>query len=166
MSSYRDSWVSVRLGKVTKVLLLGLLGSILFCRGCETPGWTFYRRQTSADNPPEFATALRQDPTFQRLQDPTEQGTYAEAQLRKWYRQREDAHKWAFSLNDHLLSLLFLVQSDLNEHQRERLVSTLTNQGYRIETYTYSIVRQTLFEHFATTKTGLQDPNLRHSSHK
>ena len=56
------------------------------------------------------------------------------------------------------------MQSDFNEHQRERLVSTITNQGYRIETYTYTVVRQTMFERFTTTKTGLQDPN--HSSRK
>ena len=55
------------------------------------------------------------------------------------------------------------MQSDLNEHQGERLVSTLTIKGYRIETCTCNVVRQTLFEQFATTKTGLQDPNIRTS---
>ena len=53
-----------------------------------------------------------------------------------------------------LLALLFLVQSDLNETQRERLVSALTNQGYRIETYTYPVVRQTMFDQFAATRAG------------
>ena len=33
-----------------------------------------------------------------------------------------DAHRRPFPLNDSLLSLLFLAQSDLNETQRERLV--------------------------------------------
>ena len=28
------------------------------------------------------------------------------------------------------------------------------------------VVRQTMFDQFATTRTGLQDPNIRHSSHK
>ena len=44
---------------------------------------------TSADNPPEFAIALMQDPTFARLQDPTEQAAFAERQFREWNRQRE-----------------------------------------------------------------------------
>ena len=58
-------------------------------------------------------------PTFARLQDPTEQATYAEQQFREWNRRREDAQMRSFPLNDNLRSLLFLVQSDLNEHQRD-----------------------------------------------
>ena len=51
-----------------------------------------------------------------RLQDATEQATYAERHFREWNPAREDAHRGSFLLNDNLLSLLFLVQSDLNEH--------------------------------------------------
>ncbi|CAE7945371.1 RE2 [Symbiodinium sp. KB8] len=50
--------------------------------------------------------------------------------------------------------------------QRERLVSALTNQGYRIEAYSYPVVRQTMFDQFSATRTGLQDPNIRHTSNK
>ena len=34
-------------------------------------------------------------------------------------------HESSFPLSDHLMSLLFIVQSDLSENQRERLVTTL-----------------------------------------
>ena len=120
-----------------------------------------------ADGPPEFANALRQDATFMRLQDATEQATYAERQFREWNCAREDAHRRSCPLDDNLLSLLFLVQSQLNDNQKERLVSTLTNrQRYRIETYSYTVVRQTMFERFATTRTALQVPNIRRSAHK
>ena len=47
-------------------------------------------------NPPEFAVALKQDPTFVRLRDQSEQATYTEQQLREWNRQREDAHRRSF----------------------------------------------------------------------
>ena len=103
----------------------------------------------------EFLAALRQDPTFTQLRDQAEQEEYAQRFFPRWIQDRSDAHKRSFPLNDNRLALLFLVQSD-------RLVSALTNQGYRVETYTYPVVRQT----FAATRTGLQDPNIRHSSHK
>ena len=60
--------------------------------------------------------ALRQDASFMHLQDATEQATHAEMQLQEWSRAREDAHRRSFPLNDNLRSLLFFVQSDVNEH--------------------------------------------------
>ena len=118
------------------------------------------------DDNQEFLAALGRDPTFASLREPAEQAAYAATHSPQWNQERTDAHRKSFPLNDNLLSLLFLVQSDLNETQRERLVSALTNQGYRIETYWYMVVRQTMFDQVATTRTGLQDPNIRHSSHK
>ncbi|CAE7470064.1 unnamed protein product, partial [Symbiodinium sp. CCMP2592] len=106
------------------------------------------------------------DRTFLGLQEAAERDTYAARYFETWNKERLDNHRRAFPLNDNLLALLFLVQSDLNEMQRERLVTALTNQGHRIETYTYPVVRQTMFDQFSTTRTGLQDPNIRHSSHK
>ena len=42
------------------------------------------------------------------------------------------AQKKKFPLNDNVMALLFLVSADLNEQQRERLISTLTLQGITI----------------------------------
>ena len=42
----------------------------------------------------------------------------------------------------------------------------MTSQAYRIETFSYLAVCQTMLDQFATTRTSLQDPNTRHSSHK
>ena len=155
MSSDGDSWVFSRHGSQDFVTWIFKFDIVLQ----RLRSWMdLLPEVTSADISPEFAPAF-----LPRLQDPTEQATYAEQQFREWNRQREDAHMRSFPLNDNLRSLLFLVQSDLNEHQRERLV---TNQGCRIETYTCNVVRQTMFEQFATTKAGLQDPNMRRSSHK
>ena len=56
------------------------------------------------------------------------------------------------------MALLFLVSADLNEHQRERLISTLTQQGIVLEQYTTIKLEDTFRDLFASAKTGFADP--------
>ena len=94
----------------------------------------FLPEVTLEDDNPEFFAALGRDPTFAQLREPADQAVYAATHFPQQNQERMEVHRRSYPLNDNLLSLLFLVQSDLNENQRERLVSALTNQGYRIET--------------------------------
>ena len=77
---------------------------------------------TLEDNNQEFLATLGQDTTFASLSEQADQEACATAQFPRWNQERMDAHRRPFPLNDSLLSLLFLAQSDLNETQRERLV--------------------------------------------
>ena len=122
------------------------------------------RKVHPEENNPDFAAALGQDANFNSLRP--KQAVYASNAFGLWNQEKEDRHRRSFPFKDNLLSILFLVQSNLNEQQCERWVSSLTSQAYRIETFSYLAVCQTMLDQFATTRTSLQDPNTRHSSHK
>ena len=60
------------------------------------------------------------------------------------------------------MSLIFLVQADLNEQQRERFVSSMNIRQIAMPQYTYLQVKQLFLELFAVSRTGFADPNLTH----
>ena len=68
------------------------------------------------------------------------------------------AQRKKFPLSENVMALLFLVSADLNEQQRERLISTLTLQGVTIENYTTTKLEDTFRDLFASAKTNLADP--------
>ena len=76
--------------------------------------------------------------------------------------QAKTAHRDAFPLNDNLLSLIFLVQADLNESQRERFVSSMSLRQINMTQYTYQGVRELFMELFCITRTGISDPMIQH----
>ena len=59
---------------------------------------------------------------------------------------RRAQHQQAFPLWDNLMSLIFLVQSDLNEQQRERFVSSMNIRQIAMQQYTYLQVNQLFLE--------------------
>ena len=72
------------------------------------------------------------------LFDPNEQSTlesYKQTILRP-------QHGQGFPIGDHLLSLIFLTNSDLNEQQRERLTSHLALRGVMMRDYSLRIVQE------------------------
>ena len=69
-----------------------------------------------------------------------------------------EKHKAKFPLSDNMISLLFIVSSELNETQRERLIGTLTLKELNIEQYTTTIVEGVFRELFASARTGFADP--------
>ena len=71
-------------------------------------------------------------------------------------------HRNAFPLNDNLMSLIFLVQADLNEQQRERFVSSMSLRQVNMTQYTYQGVRELFMELFCITRTGISDPMIQH----
>ena len=60
------------------------------------------------------------------------------------------------------MSLVFLVQADLNENQRERFVTSMSLRQIDMAQYTYLQVKQLFMELFCTTRTGIADPTIRH----
>ena len=68
---------------------------------------------------------------------------------------RKAQHQLDFPLSDNLMSLIFLVQSDLNEQQRERFVSSMNIRQIAImPQYTYLHVKQLFLELFCVSRTG------------
>ena len=60
------------------------------------------------------------------------------------------------------MSLVFLVQADLNENQRERFVTSMSLRQIDMAQYTYLQVKQLFMELFCTTRTGIADPTIHH----
>ena len=58
--------------------------------------------------------------------------------------------------------MIFLVQSDLNEQQRERFVSSMNIRQIGMPQYTYLQVKQLFLELFCVSRTGVADPNIAH----
>ena len=75
---------------------------------------------------------------------------------------RRTRHAAQFPLSDNLMSLIFLVQADLNEQQRERFVSSMNIRQIAMPQYTYLQVKQLFLELFAVSRTGVADPNITH----
>ena len=59
-----------------------------------------------------------------------------------------------------LMSLIFLVQSDLNKQQRERFVSSMNIRQIAMPQHTDLQVKQLFLELFAVSRTGVADPNI------
>ena len=79
----------------------------------------------------------------------------------EWVAAQRRRHANAFPLNDHLVTMMFIVAADLTESQRERLVSTMSVRGIQLAAYTFDVISQVFREIFCATKTGIADPNLR-----
>ena len=60
------------------------------------------------------------------------------------------------------MSLIFFVQSDLNEQQLERFVSSMNIRQIAMPQYTYLQVKQLFLELFCVSRTGVADPNIAH----
>ena len=72
-------------------------------------------------------------------------------------------HANRFPIGDHLLSLIFLANSDLNEQQRERLTSHLALRGIMMRDYSIKIVQESFRTLFCSTRTGIGNPQVRPS---
>ena len=71
-------------------------------------------------------------------------------------------HRGQFPMGNHMLSLIFLANSDLTEQQRERLTSHLAYRNILMRNYTLDIVFAGFKTLFTSTKTGIADPLVRH----
>ena len=58
-----------------------------------------------------------------------------------WRTRAATRHKERFPLGENLFALVFVIVSDLSEAQRERLQSTLSLRGLRVEEYEFKVIR-------------------------
>ena len=104
--------------------------------------------------------ALRQE--VNDLQDPEDQRQRLTELREAQINNLRNGHRGQFPLTDNLMSLVFLVQADLNENQRERFVTSMSLRQIDMAQYTYLQVKQLFMELFCTTRTGIADPTIRH----
>ena len=118
-----------------------------------TPAEVPAKPKAATKSPPEPAPSAPADvPEVTRLA-PDDDDT-----LEKYNDFLRAAQKKKFPLSENVMALLFLVSADLNEHQRERLISTLSLQGVMLEQYTTTKLEDTFRDLFASAKTGFADP--------
>ena len=75
---------------------------------------------------------------------------------------RRNQHQNNFPLSDNLMSLIFLVQADLHEQQRERFVSSTNIRQIAMPQHTYLQVKQLFLELFCVSRTGVADSTIAH----
>ena len=74
---------------------------------------------------------------------------------------RQTRHMETFPLNDNLIAQFFILQSELSDQQRERLISAMSLRNITLENYTYEMMKTQYHDLFITTRTSIQDPSIR-----
>ena len=112
----------------------------------------------------EFIAALTDEQRlrYNALQTDEERSTFQLTLREQTIQNRRNQHQQNFPLSDNLLSMIFLVQADLNEQQRERFVSSMNIRQIAMPQYTYLQVKQLFLELFCVSRTGVADPNIAH----
>ena len=96
----------------------------------------------------QFTSIAQQEPEFLQAATPQAQHDVLEYLYGRFTARRTREHMRLFPIGDNLLAQLFLVQADLSENQRERLISSMTLTGTRIDTYQYEAVKAQVFAAF------------------
>ena len=78
-----------------------------------------------------------------------------------WYATHLAAHERLFPFGDNLATLMFLVGSDVNEAQRERLTSSHSLRNTTVTAYTLDTVQPVFVELFCALKNSMENPSLR-----
>ena len=65
--------------------------------------------------------------------------------------------------SDNLIAQFFIIQSELSDQQRERLISAMSLGNISLENYTYEMMKTQYHDLFITTRTSIQDPSIRPS---
>ena len=73
-------------------------------------------------------------------------------------------HRQKFPINDHLMVMMFIVASDLSEQQRGEITSNLTQRGIRMPDYSWNMITEVFRDLLCSTKTGINDPNVRRNN--
>jgi hypothetical protein len=76
--------------------------------------------------------------------DPNDPTHVAEGVLNYNHREKTQTHAALFPLGDNRFSLIVMVFADLNEQQRERFQSTMVLKGFRVNQYSFDLVREVM----------------------
>ena len=68
-------------------------------------------------------------------------------------------HKDAFPLSDNPVAQFFIIQSELSDQQRERLISAMSLRDISLENYTYDMMKTQYHDLFVTTRTSKIHPS-------
>ena len=102
---------------------------------------------------------LPDEPQYQEVLDPESPQLIAE-----WVYTQKDNHRLLFPFTENFIALFFIIQSELSEAHRERLVSDLTLRGIQLHNYQYELIKNRYYDLFIVASTGIQDPNIRKST--
>ena len=102
---------------------------------------------------------LPDEPEYQAQYDPENPQLIAE-----WVHTQREKHRMLFPFTENFIALFFIVQSDLSEAHRERLVSDLTLRGIQLHNYQYELLKSRYYDLFIVASTGIQDPHIRKST--
>ena len=122
-----------------------------------------FHHDTPGAETPQFVALLPQAEVLQNIEDAEELRVRLQEAHDEFVNVLRTAHRAQFPLTDNLMSLVFLVQADLNEIQRERFVTSMSLRQIEMNQYMYLQVKQLFIELFCTTRTGIADPTIRHS---
>ena len=81
--------------------------------------------------------------------------------LRQYLNGMQTRHKDAFPLSDNLIAQFFIIQSQLSDQQRERLISAMSLRNISLENYTREMMKTQYHDLFIPTRTSIQDPSIR-----
>ena len=81
--------------------------------------------------------------------------------LRQYLNGMQTRHKDAFPLSDNLIAQFFIIQSELLDQQRERLISAMSLRNISLENYTCEMLKTQYHDLFIATRTSIQDPSIR-----
>ena len=102
---------------------------------------------------------LPDEPEYQETHDPENPQL-----IQEWVHTMKDNHRLLFPFTENFIALFFIMQSDLSEAHRERLVSDLTLRGIQLHNYQYELIKNRYYDLFIVASTGIQDPNIRKST--
>ena len=106
----------------------------------------------------DFADAVR------RAQQNGEQPPTQDEAFRQWNTRRRERHQAQFPLGQNLFGLMFTVQADLSEQQRERLSSYMSQRGIAVEDYNFTNLKEAFIELFCAPRNSIADPSYRTTS--
>ena len=99
---------------------------------------------------------INRQATNRPLIDPTSRDVF-----RGYCQRLRDRRANNFPLNDNLMTLVFIVLSDLSEDQRERLVTAMEVRQVSLQDYTFDVFRAKYIDLFCAPKNSLENPNIR-----
>ena len=107
-----------------------------------------------------FTDAQREH--YQQLANDEDRVNYQVTRQEQTITNQPAQHQHAFPLSDDLMSLIFLVQSDLTEQQREHFVSSMNIRQIAMPQHTYFQVKQLFLELLCASRTRVADSIIAH----
>ena len=123
--------------------------------------WMDLWQEPSDINEPTYLAAVMAENTQRQAQNRNTVDPNSREVFRLFVQRTKERHMINFPMNDNLMTLVFIVLSDLTEDQRERLVTAMEVKQVPLQDYTFSVIRAKYIELFCAPKNSLENPNIR-----